>query len=174
MLRALVGDALGPRRCKILPPPRLRSVGFASSEPSDHGCVLHDTALMASGARPLPFLLSLLRSRIPFALRFRTAGVRVKTPPDKSRESRRKSLENELVTEVVEAGMSLLAGYRATFLVSIWRGLSIKVRSVLLFGLATSSSTQPAGVGGTVSRVDPLPGGGRRVREVVPKELLVE
>jgi len=53
-----------------------RSDGFTLSKASCQGLLLVEMALWSSDLLSLPFLLSLLLSRMPFALEFRTAGLR--------------------------------------------------------------------------------------------------
>ena len=75
------------RRLEILPlGGSIISVGLTSSSASAQTPEPRaDTVLEDSIALSLPFLLSLRRSRMPFALRFRTAGLRNKAPVDESR-----------------------------------------------------------------------------------------
>ena len=65
---------------------KTKSVGRTLLLSSGHIRVLLEaTALDSSSSLPFPFRLSLRRSRIPFALRFLTAGLRTKAPVENSR-----------------------------------------------------------------------------------------
>jgi hypothetical protein len=108
----------------------------------------------SSIALSLPLLLSLRRSRIPLALRFLTAELRNRDP-----------LMESLFrcADGASAGAEFSAteyALRTMLLVSICRGTGALDRMpVDTSWAAASSSLQPAGVGGTVSRLVPRPGG---------------
>ena len=75
-----------PRRARPLPPcESTRSAGLARSKASAQGLLLTDTALFTSGLTSFPCRLSLLRSLIPLASPFFTAGLRKRPPVDESR-----------------------------------------------------------------------------------------
>ena len=105
-------------------------------------------------ALALPFLLSLRRSRIPIALRFLTAGLRNNPPAE---ESLRGRAEAPAVAVIGKSDPGRL--FRTMLPVSICNGNGLCKRS--RDGgrsFAPSSSLQSAGVGGTVSRLHPVPG----------------
>lgn len=91
MLFPLVGVLLLRMRRRekpLLPTGKTRSVGRTFSKLSgDTVMVLDWIADEASATLAMPFLLSLRLSRIPFALRSLTAGLRVRAPQEGSRRT---------------------------------------------------------------------------------------
>ena len=105
-------------------------------------------------ALALPFLLSLRRSRMPIALRFLIAGLRNNPPAE---ESLRGRAEAPAVAVIGKSAPDRL--FRTMLPVSICNGNGPCKRSREGgWSFAPSSSLQSAGVGGTVSRLDPVPG----------------
>lgn len=163
MLFAAVGEIrFVTRRLEKLPPPagKTRSAGFTFSKfPDGTIIVLGWISVGVSVARSLPFLLSLRLSRIPFALRFLTAGLRAKAPDE---DSWRRCAEYGLAeTAVIDSSLSLLANTA----VLMYKGIAALGRVVAdgrgAIGEHGCSSLQSAGVGGTGARAVPLPGGRR-------------
>lgn len=121
----------------------------------------------SSTALPLPFLLSLRRSRMPIAERFLTPGLR-NNPP---KESLRGWAEPPAVAVIAISAPDGL--FRSMLPVSICRddGPCERSREGGARPFVPSSSLQSAGVGGTVSRLVPVPGGPlNRKGNVIPED----
>lgn len=132
---------------------RIKSVGLTELSSSGHMFVLPDmTALGSSTPLPFPFRLSLRRSRMPFELRFLTAGLRNNAPVEESRLW----YDDWGVAEIAVNG-SVVAErpFRKILPVSICSGAGPFGKLEFTGRGAGLSSLQSAGVGGTVSRVVP-------------------
>ncbi len=132
---------------------RIKSVGLTELSSSGHMLVLPDvTALGSSTSLPFPFRLSLRRSRMPFELRFLTAGLRNNAPVEESRLW----CDDWGVADIAVNG-SVIAErpFRKILPVSICSGAGPFGKLEFTGRGAGLSSLQSAGVGGTVSRVVP-------------------
>ncbi len=160
MYLTLLGDGLVAclRLAKLSPfPGRTKSMGFTKFLSSGNMMkLLEATALGSSRSLPFPFRLSLRRSRIPLELRFLTAGLRTNAPLEESRLW----CDDIGVPEIAVPGSAATERpFRKILPVSICNAAGpVDVLSNPGWG-AGLSSLQSAGVGGTVSRVVPLPGG---------------
>ena len=159
------------RRLEVLPlGGSMISVGLTTSSASAQAPEPRaNTALEGSIALSLPLLLSLRRSRIPFALRFRTAGLRNKALVDESRRAWVGCVGRILTgVSVTDEDSSLTASgpFRTMLLVSMWSGKGPLDRfDSGISCLTWSSSLQSAGVGGTGPRLVPLLARALRVRK---------
>ena len=115
------------RRLEMLPlGGSIISVGLTSSSasvqtPEPRAYIVLEESIALS----LPLLLSLRRSRIPFALRFRTAGLRNKAPEDESRRACAGCVGRMLTgVAVTDTGSSRKASgpLSRILLVSMWSG----------------------------------------------------
>ena len=146
------------------------SVGLTSSSASAQTPEPRaNIVLEESVALSLPLLLSLRRSRMPFVLRFRTAGLRNRAPEDESRRAwvgcAGRILTGVAVTDE-DSSRKASGPLRGMLLVSMWSGKCPLDRfDNVISCLPWSSSLQSAGVGGTGPRLVPLLATALRVRK---------
>ena len=156
MFFALLGDALlACLRLDRLSPlcGKTRSVGLTMLISSGHMLVLLEAIVFGSSTSlPFPFRLSLRRSRMPFELRFLTAGLRNNAPLEESRLW----CDSWGVAETAVNGSAAAERPLCKILpVSMCSGVGpLGVWEYPARG-AGLSSLQSAGVGGTVSNVVP-------------------